>query len=315
MTTFEPSSGSFRTWVLGSFRVTAAASCASIIGAIVLAMTLGAAHSVIYRNRPGDWISWGPIHVDRPDSTVAILIVAAMLMTLSSVVQSLLRAFDAIVVRRRLREFSARQRTNGNFSTRSLMAERYLLEGWTRFVSGLVQAVAYSVLLVRVAGVSLLPGLAGVSVIAGSIGSSFFRRARAASVDFLGAQQRLTAAEQHRRRHNASSDPEDMHTLMLGVSDAVYRRDTQAFRLSASKMVLLSTGTVACVVIPAFLTLDEDQLTLFLISLFIWRSRVIEVVSSVGHFTWTLCLWHDAGSSADPLEMVSGDDVDMVDFD
>ena len=315
MTTLRSSQGSFRTWVRTSAKVTMAASCASVVGAFVLAATLGAAHSVIYRNRPGDWISWGPIHVDRPDSTVAILVMAGLLMTLSSVVQSLLRAFDALVVRRRLREFAALQKSTGVFSARSLMAERYLLEGWTRLVSGLVQAVVYSALLVGIAGAPQLLGLAGVLLIAGSIGVSFFRRARAASIDFLAAQHQATAAEQQRRRGHANSDPGDLHSLMLEVSDAVYRRDTRAFRLSSVAMAFLSTGSVACVVIPAFLTLGEEQLTLFLVSLFIWRSRVIEVVSSVGHFTWTLCLWRDAGSVTELVDAVAGDDVDMIDVD
>lgn len=322
MTPSQPTAHSFRAWVRSSSRVTLAASCASVVGAFVLAATLGAAHSVIYRNQPGDWISWGPIHVDRPDSTVAILVMAALLLTLSSVVQSLLRSFDAIVVRHRLRRFAAQQQAAGVFSARSLMAERYLLEGWTRFVSGLVQAAAYSVLLIRVAGASQILGLAGVAVIAVSVGVSFFRRARSASIDFLTAQHRATAAEQQRRRTRGAGAGDgdedgdgDLHTLMLGVSDAVYRRDTQAFRLSASRMAVLSTGAVACVVIPAFLTLGDDQLTLFLISLFIWRSRVIEAVSSVGHFTWTLCLWRDAGSAAELVDSVVGDEADVFDID
>ncbi|MEN9505623.1 MAG: hypothetical protein RI958_1549 [Actinomycetota bacterium] len=311
---------SFRVWVRSALGVTIAASGASVVGTFVLAATLGAAHSVTRRNEPGEWISWGPIDIDRPDSTVIILVMAALLMTLASVVQSLLRAFDAVVVRRRLRQFTAARRADRPLSARTLMAERYLLEGWTRWVSGLVQALAYSVLLVMIAGPTQLIGLLGVVVLVAATSLSFFRRARDASLHFLAAQRQANAADMRRRRRNGNDDSaaDDYQTLLLGVSDAVYRRDTQAFRLAAVPLAVLSVGSVVCVVVPAFLTVGDSTLTLFLITLFIWRARVIELVSSVGHFTWTLCLWRDAG--AEPALHEAGDAAmadmaDLADFD
>lgn len=304
---------SFRTWVRSASQVTFAASAASVTGAFVLASTLAAAHSVTRRQDPNEWISWGPLHIDRPDSTVSILLMAALLLTMASVIQSLLHAFDAVVVRHRLRQYSEQHRDEKELTTRTLMAERYLLEGWARLVSSTVQALAYSALLVVIAGPSQIIGLAGVLFICSAIGMSYFRTARTASLEFLEAQERANKVNGERRRGNSQTSDEDMRAAIQGVSEAVYRRDTHAFRLSATKMAVLSSGVVASVLIPAFLSVNDQTLSLFLITLFIWRNRVIEAVSTIGHFTWTLCLWHDAGSTINLLTddtEESGDDFD-----
>lgn len=306
---------SFRLWIHSAWRVTLAASGASVTGAFVLAATLGAAHSVTRREASGEWISWGPLHIDHPDSTVLILLLAALLLTMASVIQSLLRSVDAVVVRHRLRQFSERHKEHKALTTRTLMAERYLLEGWARLVSSTVQALAYSALLVVIAGPSQILGLLGVLVICTVIGVSYFHTARSASEDFLAAQERANKADRESRRDKRQSSKEIMQIVMQEVSEAVYRRDTLAFRLSATKMALLSSGIVVSVLIPAFLQLSDQTLSLFLITLFIWRNRVIEAVSTIGHFAWTLCLWHNAGSAIDMTADGASESADDLGFD
>ncbi len=281
----------------------------------MLAATLGAAHSVTRRQAPGQWISWGPLHIDRPDSTVSILLMAALLLTMASVIQSLLRAFDAVVVRHRLRQYSDQQQDQRGLTTRTLMAERYLLEGWARLVSNSVQALAYSALLVVIAGPSQIVGLIGVVTICAAIGLSYFRTARTASLEFLAAQNRANRANRERMREKDRKNDESMRAVMQDVSEAVYRRDTHAFRLPAAKMALLSSGVVVSVLIPAFLSVSDQTLSLFLITLFIWRNRVIEAVSSIGLFAWTLCLWHDAGSAIDLMADDAAESSGDFDFD
>ena len=127
----------------------------------------------------------GPVSFDLPDTTVLVLLLAAVLLTLSSVVQSWLRKFDAILVRRRLT--FVLQSASANVPTRVLMSERILMEGWTHWVTAVIQATGFSALLLWVAGPWVTSGILVAAVIAILVGRRFFTKATAASEDFIAA--------------------------------------------------------------------------------------------------------------------------------
>lgn len=201
----------------------------------MLASTLAVAHSVTPRQDPNEWISWGPLHIDRPNSTVSILLMVALLLTMASVIQSLLHAFDAVVVRHRLRQYSEQHREERGLTTRALMAERHLLDGWARLESSTVQVLAYSALLVVIAGPSQIIGLAGVLFICSAIGMSYFRTARTASLEFLETQVRANEVNGERRRSSTN-----LVTLVLSTPTRRRHRASNGSRLIAPKTLALT---------------------------------------------------------------------------
>lgn len=152
---------------------------------------------------------------------------AVLLLTMASVIQGLLHAFDALVVRRRLRQYTDQQQDHSSVTTRKLMAERHLLEGWAKLVSSTVQALAYSALLVLIAGPLQFVGAMAVLIIRTIIGTSYFRTARTASLEFLATQEQENRARRELRRGNVRRDDGNLRAVMHDAGEAAYRRDTR----------------------------------------------------------------------------------------
>lgn len=289
---------SFREWSRSVLPLSVAAISASLVGTAVVALILAVAQAAISGRDPGGLASLGPWTIDLPDETATLLVLAMLLLTLASVIQSLLRRVDASIVRRRLRSVIAESTGTARLNQRELLAERFLMEGWTGWVSATVQALGYSVILAWVGGPVEWLGLLLAAAIAVGVALHFFRGALGASASFFAAQERARELERRRRSPRESTTDDEVASVMTGISDAVYRRDTEVFRLSATANVILSLGILGAAVLPAVFTLSDSALPLFLIVLIIWRQRVMEAVTSVGLLAWTLTLWRDAGANA-----------------
>jgi hypothetical protein len=274
-----------------------AAIGASLVGTGIVALILGVAQAAISGRETGGLTSIGPWKIELPDETATLLVMAIVLITLVSVIQSLLQRFDASIVRRRLRSVISESTVLERLNQRELLAERFLMEGWTGWVSNTVQAVGYSVILAWVGGPIEWLGLAVALSISAAVALRFFRNASDASASFFIAQVQARELERRRRSPREKTTDDEVVTVMTGISDAVYRRDTEVFRLSAMVNIILSLGILAAAVLPAVFTLSETALPLFLIVLIIWRQRMMDAVTSVGLLAWTLTLWRDAGLS------------------
>lgn len=292
----------FRLWSRQVRGLTLVAVGASIIATAVVGLALAVAHSALTGGDLASLPTWQP---DLPSGTVAVLVLAVILLTLASVIQSLLRKVDAMLVRRRLSELMNQAEP---VAPRLAMSERFLMEGWTHWVSAVVQALGFSLILAWLGGVAPALGVVAACLLAAVVGRRHFRRAEAASSAFLDVQQSVNAAAALRRRANrrpdsdADTSPTDIDPLAL--ADAVYRRDNEAFRLPALAMTVLSVGIVVATLVPALVTLSSE-LPLYLIVLLIWRQRMIDAVTTVGTFAWTLCVWRRARTAQEAI-----DDVD-----
>lgn len=279
----------FAAWRRSVWDLTAYATLASLIGTGLIAVTLGFAQAALTGGT--GTAGFGPVELDLPDATVLVLVLAAALLTVSSVVQTWLRKVDAVLVRRRLLSVT---QTDDPLPTRMLMSERFLMEGWTNWVTSLVQAAGFSLLLVWAGGPWTLAGIAVAAGIGIVIGRRFFGRATSASENFLAAQQQANALQKQ-----AVDDPTaagEVPAALDRVTQAVYRRDNEAFRLAAGSMTLLSIGMIAAAVLPAILTVDQTSLALYLIVLLMWRQRAIDAVTTVGMLAWTLAVWNDSAT-------------------
>lgn len=288
---------SFRAWSRSVMPLSIAAIGASLVGTGIVALILGVAQAAISGRETGGLTSIGPWKIDLPDETATLLVMAIVLITLVSVIQSLLQRFDASIVRRRLGSVISESSVIERLNQRELLAERFLMEGWTGWVSNTVQAVGYSVILAWVGGPIEWLGLAVALSISAVVALRFFRNASDASASFFIAQVQARELERRRRSPREKTTDDEVVTVMTGISDAVYRRDTEVFRLSAMVNIILSLGILAAAVLPAVFTLSETALPLFLIVLIIWRQRMMDAVTSVGLLAWTLTLWRDAGVS------------------
>lgn len=288
---------SFRVWVRTVVRPSFAAILASLIGTSVIAMILALAQATINSRANGGSAALGPWRVDLPDQTALLLCLAAVLLTLASVIQSLLRRFDAGIVRRRLRQVIAEAAGTDRLHQRELLAERFLLEGWTGWVSATVQALGYSAILAVAGGAVEVIGLVVAMGIAALVALRFFSRATDASRSFFIAQ--AAARDLDKRRHRRGDEPSEAEVVdvMTDISEAVFRRDTEVFRMPAGANAILSLGILTAAVLPALFTLDDAALPLFLVTLIIWRQRVMDAVGSVGPLAWTMTMWKDAGAT------------------
>jgi hypothetical protein len=283
---------SFSTWVRSVAGLSLAASGASLFGTGVIAGVLWFAHAATTL-QSSETFSVGPWTFNLPNQTESLLVAAAILLTLASVIQSLLAKLDAAIVKRRLDDFATKESALRSFSTRELMAERYLLEGWTGWISATVQAIGFSALLAWIGGP---PELLGVMVAAGitiAIAVKFFTTAVRASENFLAAQRAGTDIRRRAEKHDVPTQTEAMER-MKQLSSAVYRRDTETFRLSGPLTFVLSLGIMVAAIVPAFLTSDRGSPALLLIILFLWRQRVIAAVMALGPLAWTLSMWRSA---------------------
>jgi hypothetical protein len=297
VTTPDATPRSFRAWSRSVMPLSIAAIGASLVGTGIVALILGVAQAAISGRETGGLTSIGPWKIELPDETATLLVMAIVLITLVSVIQSLLQRFDASIVRRRLRSVISESTVLERLNQRELLAERFLMEGWTGWVSNTVQAVGYSVILAWVGGPIEWLGLAVALSISAAVALRFFRNASDASASFFIAQVQARELERRRRSPREKTTDDEVVTVMTGISDAVYRRDTEVFRLSAMVNIILSLGILAAAVLPAVFTLSETALPLFLIVLIIWRQRMMDAVTSVGLLAWTLTLWRDAGLS------------------
>lgn len=292
----ETSSRSFRIWSKSVLRLSFAASAASVGGTIVVALILALAHTAVTGTRQESGLAdFGPWKIALPSETGILLVLAIIMLTLASLVQTTLRRVDALIVRKRLRILISNSTGNVPLNQRDLLAERYLLEGWTGWLSNTIQASGYSLLLAWIGGpVEWLGMLLAISISA-VIAVQFFYRASDASKAFFLSQAKARDVEVRGRKQENTPSSEDVRGAMTGVSDAVFRRDTEVFRLPVVLSTLLSIGILVSAIVPAVFTQSESALPLFLIVLIIWRQRVMDAVSSVGVFAWTLTLWRKAG--------------------
>lgn len=278
----------FGVWQRSVWDLTSYAVLASLIGTGLLYITIALAQSALTGSVGSARV--GPFTMDLPDATALVLVLAAILLTVSSVVQSWLRKVDAVLVRHRLRRVSAS--ADEPLPTRTLMSERFLMEGWTQWVTSVVQALGFSFLLVWAGGLSAVVGVLGAAGLATLVGRHFFKRAKEASEAFLDAQREAT-----RLQRVAANDSEaglGVPAALTRVTDAVYRRDNEAFRLPAGWMAVLSLGLIAAAIIPAVVAVQAAALPLYLIVLLMWRQRAIDAVTTLGVLAWTLTVWRTA---------------------
>lgn len=278
----------FTVWQRSVHRLTSYAVLASVAGTGFIAVALALAHSVL-TNTSGV-ASVGPLDVELPDAMVFVMLIAAVMLTVSSVVQSGLRKVDAILVRLRLTEVS--NACDPPMPARVLMSERFLMEGWTHWVASLVQALGFSAILVWLGGPLVFLGILMGALIAVAIGRRFFGRALVASTAFLDAQRNANSL-QRRAQTDRTLDDEVGDALSL-VTAAVYRRDNEAFRLTSGAVAFLSISIIICSLAPALLSMPSGSLPVYLIVFLMWRQRVIDSVTTLGMLAWTLTVWRDA---------------------
>lgn len=291
----------FAVWVKEVRSLTIVAVLASVFATAVVGATLALAHRALMN--PSDLGTWGLKQGESATISVTLLVLVAILLTLASVLQSLLRKVDALLVRRRLRDFVA---DNGLVAPRRAMAERFLMEGWTLWVSSVVQAVGFSVILIWLGNGFTFFGIAAALMLAARMSQLFFKKATKASVEFLKVQQQLNAKPARRQLSETKIllDSAESRLFREGAFvEAVYRRDNEAFRLSAGMMAILSIGILILPVIPALLSISAD-LPIFLIVLLMWRQRLLDAVTTIGPFAWTLAIWRRSGEGPGAVDVL-----------
>jgi hypothetical protein len=230
-------------------------------------------------------------------SEILLMVVAILIaLTIASVLQSLSGKLDALLVRSRMRQY---QLHAPNAAPRQVMAERFLMEQWSNWISLTVQVIGFSLIMIGFGNLYVVLGIGGALLVTWFVGRAYFEGAFQESLAFLHTKQEITRASVRRpgaRSTQLSDDFGYQANSQVSLSEAVYKRDSAAFRISVGKVALLSGVTILLPLAPLGIA-TVSSLPAFLIVLVIWRQRVIDMVRSLGVLAWTLALWSTGSQS------------------